>query len=109
MSGFIGIYGPKESDVASRSTRGCSPVQHRGQDAAGITTFTDSFHVKKGLGPGARRVQRENMPRLRGSLGVGHVRYPVGAAPTRTCSPSTWCFVRRRHGAQRECQRISSS
>ena len=50
MCGFIGIYGPEGSDVALEIYEGLIAVQHRGQDAAGITTFTDAFHVKKGLG-----------------------------------------------------------
>jgi amidophosphoribosyltransferase len=80
MCGFIGIYGPEGSDVAFEIYEGLLAVQHRGQDAAGITTFTDSFHVKKGLGLVRDVFNERNMSRLRGHLGVGHVRYPtVGA------------------------------
>jgi amidophosphoribosyltransferase len=67
MCGFIGIHGPPGSDCALEIYEGLLAVQHRGQDAAGITTFTDSFHVKK---------------RLVGNLGVGHVRYPTVGAGT---------------------------
>ena len=80
MCGFIGIYGPDGVDVAGEIYEGLLAVQHRGQDAAGIITFTDAFHVKKGLGLVLEIFNESNMARLRGNLGVGHVRYPtVGA------------------------------
>ncbi|MFN0241706.1 MAG: amidophosphoribosyltransferase [Planctomycetota bacterium] len=77
MCGFIGIYGPDGVDVAGEIYEGLLAVQHRGQDAAGIITFTDSFHVKKGLGLVLEIFNERNMERLRGNLGVGHVRYPT--------------------------------
>ena len=77
MCGFIGIYGPDGVDVSPEIYEGLLAVQHRGQDAAGITTFTDSFHVKKGLGLVLEVFNENNMARLRGNLGVGHVRYPT--------------------------------
>ena len=77
MCGFIGIYGPEGVDVAGEVYEGLLAVQHRGQDAAGIITFTDAFHVKKGLGLVLEVFNETNMSRLRGNLGVGHVRYPT--------------------------------
>src|SRR5688500_13454158 len=93
MCGFIGIYGPKGSHVAPEIYEGLIAVQHRGQDAAGITTFTESFHVKKGLGLVRDVFNERNMPRLRGSLGVGHVRYPtVGAGSDEDVQPFHMVF-----------------
>ena len=77
MCGFIGIHGPEGVDVAPEIYEGLLAVQHRGQDAAGIITFTDSFHVKKGLGLVLEVFDQKNMDRLTGNLGVGHVRYPT--------------------------------
>ena len=77
MCGFIGIYGPDGTDCALEIYEGLLAVQHRGQDAAGIATFTDSFHVKKGLGLVRDVFNERNMARLRGHIGVGHVRYPT--------------------------------
>ena len=37
MCGFIGIYGPDGTDVAGELYEGLLAIQHRGQDAAGIT------------------------------------------------------------------------
>ena len=77
MCGFIGIFGPDGTDVASQIYEGLLAVQHRGQDAAGITTFTHKFNTKKGFGLVVEVFNDENMARLRGNLGVGHVRYPT--------------------------------
>lgn len=77
MCGFIGIFGPDGSNVSSEIYEGLLAVQHRGQDAAGIITFTDAFHLKKGNGLVIEVFNEQNMARLRGNLGVGHVRYPT--------------------------------
>ena len=77
MCGFIGIFGPDGTDVAPEIYEGLLAVQHRGQDAAGITTFTDRFKVKKGFGLVVEVFNEDNMARLRGNLGLGHVRYPT--------------------------------
>ena len=77
MCGFIGVYGPEGVDVAPGIYDGLLAIQHRGQDAAGITTFTDTFHVRKGGGLVRDVFQREDMEHLRGELGLGHVRYPT--------------------------------
>ena len=77
MCGFIGVYGPDGVDVAPEIYEGLLAVQHRGQDAAGIITFTDTFHVRKGPGLVRDVFSEADMGRLRGNLGVGHVRYPT--------------------------------
>ncbi len=88
MCGFIGIFGPDGTDVAPEIYEGLLAVQHRGQDAAGIITFTDSFHVKKGRGLVLEVFDMESMARLRGNLGVGHVRYPtVGSGHDEDAQP----------------------
>ena len=88
MCGFIGIYGPEGIDVAGEIYEGLLAVQHRGQDAAGITTFADKFNVKKGFGLVFEVFNDENMARLEGCLGVGHVRYPtVGGGKSEDAQP----------------------
>ncbi len=74
MCGIIGILG--QGRVAEQLIHGLNSIQHRGQDAAGIVTFDETFRMAKGLGlvnqvfkdPTASR-------RLSGSVGIGHVRY----------------------------------
>ncbi|HKX46122.1 MAG TPA: amidophosphoribosyltransferase, partial [Planctomycetota bacterium] len=88
MCGFIGIYGPDGLDVAPEIYEGLIAIQHRGQDAAGITTFTDTFHVAKGFGLVRDVFDARNMPRLLGNLGLGHVRYPtVGTGHAEDAQP----------------------
>ncbi|QDU64993.1 amidophosphoribosyltransferase [Engelhardtia mirabilis] len=88
MCGFIGIFGPEGADVASEIYEGLLAIQHRGQDAAGITTFTDTFHSRKGFGLVRDVFDEQAMLELRGHLGVGHVRYPtVGVGRAEDAQP----------------------
>ena len=88
MCGFIGIYGPEGVDVAPEIYEGLLAVQHRGQDAAGIITFTDSFHLRKDEGLVIEVFTKKHMQRLRGNLGLGHVRYPtIGASGGENAQP----------------------
>jgi amidophosphoribosyltransferase len=75
MCGFIGIIG---SDAAVHEIYdGLLAVQHRGQDTAGIITYDDRFHIKKGEGLVRDIFSAANVARLQGRMGVGHVRYPT--------------------------------
>ncbi len=88
MCGFIGIYGPDGVDVAPEIYEGLLAVQHRGQDAAGIITFTDAFHLRKDEGLVIEVFGKKHMQRLRGNLGLGHVRYPtIGASGGENAQP----------------------
>ena len=91
MCGFIGVIG---SDSAVHEIYdGLLAVQHRGQDAAGIITYDGRFHIKKGEGLVRDIFSAANMERLRGSLGVGHVRYPtVGSGGGEDAQPFTVNF-----------------
>ncbi|MFO1076638.1 MAG: amidophosphoribosyltransferase [Planctomycetota bacterium] len=77
MCGFISIFGPEDSDAIHDVLHGLLAIQHRGQDAAGVVAFKDRFQAKKGLGLVREVFQDKHLQRLRGSLAVGHVRYPT--------------------------------
>ena len=64
-------------------------LQHRGQDAAGIATcFQDRFYLEKGNGLMTEVFNNENMSRLLGNAGIGHVRYPTaGCASVAEAQP----------------------
>lgn len=73
MCGIVGFYG--KPNIVSELLIGMSALQHRGQDAAGIITFEKTFHIKKGLGLVSNVFEQRHFDRLRGEIGVGHVRY----------------------------------
>ena len=50
MCGFISVFGTEGTQVVAEVLRGLLAIQHRGQDAAGIVTYDDRFHAKKGVG-----------------------------------------------------------
>lgn len=75
MCGVIGIYG--NDDVAYEIHEGLIALQHRGQDSAGIITYNGMFHLKKGMGLVSNVFNEKNLARLKGEMGIGHVRYPT--------------------------------
>ncbi|MBU1992812.1 amidophosphoribosyltransferase [Patescibacteria group bacterium] len=89
MCGFIGIVG--NDSVVQDLYDGLVTIQHRGQDAAGLATYDGSqFHIKKGLGLVSEVFRTKNIMRLRGNIGLGHVRYPTaGAIGAEECQPFT--------------------
>lgn len=77
MCGVIGLY--KRKPVNTEIFDGLTSLQHRGQDAAGISTLdeTGRIHVVKGAGLVRDVVRTRHMYRLQGNVGIGHVRYPT--------------------------------
>ncbi|CAG8713164.1 19992_t:CDS:10 [Gigaspora margarita] len=61
---------------------GLQMLQHRGQDAAGIVTcgYKGRLYQCKGNGMVRDVFNQENLQRLVGGLGVGHVRYPTAGS-----------------------------
>ncbi len=76
MCGIVGIvsHGPVNQAMYDALT----VLQHRGQDAAGIAMDDQgSLCTRKGNGLVRDVFQQHHMVRLRGSTGIGHVRYPT--------------------------------
>lgn len=79
MCGIIGIVGKRE--VSRELYTGLTLLQHRGQDAAGIATITDSnLHLHKTNGLVKDVFQSEHMAHLHGRIGIGHCRYPTAGS-----------------------------
>ncbi len=75
MCGIIAVAGFR--DVIQDLYDGLILLQHRGQDAAGIITYNSQFHLKKANGLVQDVFHDKSLQRLRGTMGVGHVRYPT--------------------------------
>lgn len=78
MCGIIGLI--SSGSVVQELYDGLLTLQHRGQDSAGIMTFDDHFHLKKGNGLVRDVFRTKNMIRLTGNIGIGHVRYPTAGS-----------------------------
>jgi amidophosphoribosyltransferase len=75
MCGIIAVSGFK--DVIQDLYDGLIVLQHRGQDAAGIVTYDSQFHLKKAAGMVSEVFHASSLARLKGPMGIGHVRYPT--------------------------------
>ncbi len=76
MCGIVGIVG--KSAVNQALYDALLMLQHRGQDAAGIVTCEyEKLHMRKDTGLVRDVFRTRHMLRLRGEMGIGHVRYPT--------------------------------
>lgn len=76
MCGIIGIV--SHTPVNIQIYDALTVLQHRGQDAAGISTYDDgTLYLRKGNGMVRNVFSTESMIALKGNLGIGHVRYPT--------------------------------
>src|SRR5919107_1636203 len=86
--GVFGIWGA--DNAASFVALGLHALQHRGQEAAGVTTFDGKhFHSHRAMGHVAGNFDRDDVIRkLAGRAGIGHVRYSTtGETALRNVQP----------------------
>ena len=78
MCGIVGIKSEKEN-VCLSIYNALTVLQHRGQDAAGMAVSDSNGFLKMHKDNGLVRdvFSEEQMHRLSGSIGIGHVRYPT--------------------------------
>ncbi len=84
--GVFGAYDMDGRNVAPSIYYGLFALQHRGQESCGIAV-TDTYGKrkvlqKKGLGYVKDLFEEEDLERLQGNLGVGHVRYSTAGGST---------------------------
>lgn len=79
MCGLVGLVG--KGDVGPDIYDALTVLQHRGQDAAGIMTCRGGrFNQRKSEGLVRDVFRQDHMQRLKGSMGIGHVRYPTAGS-----------------------------
>ena len=81
MCGIVALFNPNEN-VANSIYDGLIQLQHRGQDAAGISTLNENkMHLHKDTGL-ITEVFKSDKSKLNliGNLGIGHVRYPTAGS-----------------------------
>lgn len=80
MCGILGLSN-REQEVFPELYDGLLMLQHRGQDAAGIVTYNGQFfHEHKDNGLVKDVFNKSHAKILRGTVGLGHVRYPTAGS-----------------------------
>ncbi len=87
MCGIIGILGSE--NVSSELYTGLFAIQHRGQDGAGMYLADDeNTKLKKDEGLVGDIFEKNDLEKLDGDRGIGHVRYPtIGSDAERDAQP----------------------
>lgn len=85
--GVFGIYDFDGNDVANTIYYGLFALQHRGQESCGIAVSDTSgpkgkVNSLKGMGLVNEVYTPETLGKLKGNIGVGHVRYSTAGAST---------------------------
>lgn len=86
--GIFGVIG--RTDAAATCALGLHALQHRGQEAVGITSFDGTeFYTRRGLGHVAENFATgDSLAELPGTMAAGHVRYSTtGGAGMRNIQP----------------------
>ena len=87
--GIFGVSGT-DGEAAALVALGLHALQHRGQEAAGVTSFDgDNFHTHRAMGHVAGNFDRDDVIRaLPGTVACGHVRYSTtGETALRNVQP----------------------
>src|SRR3954462_10934854 len=87
--GVFGIYG--HPNAAELTYYGLYPLQHRGQESAGIVTSDGKqFRTHKGMGLVSQIFNGKVLENLGGAMAVGHTRYSTtGSSHLRNAQPLT--------------------
>ena len=79
MCGIVGVFG--QSSVNRIICNALTILQHRGQDAAGILVSDGNrVYLRKSNGLVRDVILKRHMQKLKGNIGIGHVRYPTAGS-----------------------------
>lgn len=86
--GVFGVYDFDGNDVASTIYYGLFALQHRGQESCGIAVSDTNgpkgkASLLKGMGLVNEVFTQEDLEKLKGNIGIGHVRYSTAGSSTR--------------------------
>ncbi len=81
-----GVFGVRSfcgQDVSKMIYNGLLMLQHRGQESTGISTLGEKqIHLRKSMGLVSSSFSEKSLNRLRGAVGMGHVRYSTAGGCT---------------------------
>lgn len=84
--GVVGIYSPEQ--VSYDLFTALRVLQHRGQESAGISVFDGTIKTYKDMGLVTEVFREKTLEKLKGNIGIGHVRYSTeGASVQRNAQP----------------------
>lgn len=98
MSGIFGVFSKKKNvNVFPTIYSGLFALQHRGQDAMGVSLLeNEKLSEIKGRGLITDNIKNDNIDRLEGYVGLSHVRYPF-ADDDKSLLPMPWLFYPKRN------------
>lgn len=98
--GVFGIYSPSGAQVAKDIYYGLTALQHRGQESAGMAVSDTrgemgNISMKKEMGLVSEVFSNEDIERLKGNIGVGHVRYSTtGGSNVSNAQPIAMNYIK---------------
>lgn len=98
--GVFGIYDLDGNDVTSSIYYGLTSLQHRGQEACGLAVSDTrgpignvKFH--KDLGLVSEVLRADTLHKMKGDIGIGHVRYSTtGASVAENAQPLVLSYIK---------------
>ncbi|MCR4841289.1 MAG: amidophosphoribosyltransferase [Lachnospiraceae bacterium] len=98
--GVFGIYGEVGKNVAKEIYYGLVGLQHRGQESAGISVSDTEGELGnvltvKGMGLVSEVFSEETLAKMKGNIGVGHVRYSTtGGSVPENAQPISMNYIK---------------
>ncbi len=98
--GVFGVWSPVKAPVSHMIYHGLTALQHRGQESAGIVVCDSNGPIgniesHKGMGLVSEVFNEEILDKLRGNIGIGHVRYSTaGASILENAQPISFSYAK---------------